>query len=230
MVTGDGDAGSVKMGEYGRASYGGANNLTDLNRKIRETCYVRREKMDVLKELPPKMRSDIWVNMSPLARAHYESAKRDIISYLRDVLGRGNAARNAARAEILVKLNMLRQIVGNAKIEIATKWVLDFLESTNRQLVVFAQHQKVQNDIAKALTEAGVKVVRIEGGQDANKRDQAVKAFQAGEAQVIVCSVRAGGTGLTPTGTRSGSACQPSPTSCSQIAMMRARHTVVGSA
>lgn len=189
----------LQIDEYGRASYGGANNLTDLNRKIRETCYVRREKMDVLTELPPKMRSDIWVDMDPLARAHYEAAKRDIISYLRDVLGRGAAARNAARAETLVKLNQLRQIVGNSKIKLATEWVLDFLESTGRQLVVFAQHQKVQNEIAKALTDAGIKVVRIEGGQDANKRDQAVKAFQAGDAQVIVCSVRAGGTGLTLT-------------------------------
>lgn len=189
----------VQYDEYGRKSYGGANNLIELNRLMRQTCYVRREKMDVLTELPAKMRSDIWMDLDPTYAKHYNAAKRDIISYLRDVLGRGDAARNAARAEILVRLNMLRQIVGKAKIQQATDWVLEFVESTGRQLVVFAQHQEVQDTIAKNLVEAGIKVARIHGGQAEDKRDQAVKDFQAGDAQVIVCSVRAGGTGLTLT-------------------------------
>jgi SWI/SNF-related matrix-associated actin-dependent regulator of chromatin subfamily A-like protein 1 len=48
----------------GKWNYEGASNLPELQRKLRETLMVRRRKVDVLKDLPPKFRQ--LVEISPV--------------------------------------------------------------------------------------------------------------------------------------------------------------------
>jgi len=59
----------------------GAANLEELNRKLRESCMIRREKKEVLSELPAKTRADLWVNINN--RPEYLKAESDLIAYLK---------------------------------------------------------------------------------------------------------------------------------------------------
>ena len=54
----------------------GASNLTELNGRLRASCYIRRFKKDVLTELPDKQRSVIEVPISN--RKEYESTRKEV--------------------------------------------------------------------------------------------------------------------------------------------------------
>ena len=54
----------------------GASNLTELNTKLRASCYIRRFKKDVLTELPDKQRSVVEVPISN--RAEYEKTRKEV--------------------------------------------------------------------------------------------------------------------------------------------------------
>lgn len=56
-------------------------NAEDLNRKLRATCYVRREKADVLPELPAKTRQTIELDIDN--RKEYAAAERDVSAWVR---------------------------------------------------------------------------------------------------------------------------------------------------
>lgn len=184
--------------DSGRSTYGGARNLVDLNRVLRQNVYVRREKMDVLTELPPKQRVSEFTTLSDSDLREYRKAKANIVAYLRDLKG-NEAAYRAGRAEVLVRLNTLRQLVGRAKIGNTVEWVDNFVESTGRKLVVFAIHQDVQEGLAKGIAEKGYVVDRIKGGMSQAQVESVVRNFQEGATQVLVCSLKAGGTGHTLT-------------------------------
>ena len=173
-------------------------NQEDFNTRLRSVCYVRRLKTEVLTDLPPKTRVEDEVDISDFWTAQYEKAERDVISWL--AANRGEfAASRAAKAQALVKLNVLRQIAGQCKIDPAVNWINEFLESTERSLVVFASHIPVQDGIYDALVGQGVSVARIHSGDNDKKVDEEIARFQAGGARVIVCSLKKGGTGHTLT-------------------------------
>lgn len=182
--------------EYGKA---GTAKLQQLNARLRRNCYVRRLKKDVLADLPSKIRHNAYVEIEDhKIRAEYSVALRDIVSYLIETKGAEKAS-IAAKAAALVRLNTLRQIAGRAKVVGATEWINEFLRETERSLVVFASHVPVQDAIYASLVEAGVPVARIHGSDSDTKVEAEKARFQNGDARVIICSLKKGGTGHTLT-------------------------------
>jgi SNF2 family DNA or RNA helicase len=180
--------------DSGRSSYTGAKNMSDLNRILRQNCYVRRVKQDVFTELPDKVRVQSFTTLDDMTLRHYRRAEANTIAWLRENKG-DLAASNAMRAEVLVRLNVLRNLAGEAKIEQAVTWARDFIESTGRSLVIFAWHISVQHALRDRLADLGV--VTILGSQKDVEDHKA--RFQSGAAKVIVCSMQAGAQGHTLT-------------------------------
>ena len=197
--------------------YRGAANLDELNQKLRQHCYVRRLKRDVLPSLPPKRRLTQWVEID--TSAEYKKAESDLVSYVRDraekKLGflasishltkeeqqeakkaRGDdAAQKAARGELLVLISKLRQIAGRGKIAVAKTWIKEYLEQVGAKLVVFAWHEGIISAIVEAFG-----ALCITGDIPTEKRQIAVERFQSDPScRVIVCNIRAGGQGITLT-------------------------------
>ena len=171
--------------------------LERLHWHLRAHCYVRRLKADVLPQLPPKRQVTIPVDLSN--EAEYRQAERDIIAWLRaqplDLRELETKVAAATRNERLVQLNKLRQLAGRGKLPAAIGWVEDFLES-GEPLVVFADHVELQH----ALVDHFADSVHVLGDDNTAARDAAVQAFQDPDGpQLIVCSLRAAGQGLTLT-------------------------------
>ena len=59
--------------------------LPHLHSELRKICYIRREKRDVLKELPDKTYSFIPIALNNIKE--YQSAENDFISYIRQERG-----------------------------------------------------------------------------------------------------------------------------------------------
>ena len=176
-----------------RSSFGwdfsGSSNLDELNDMLRRTCYVRRNKSEVLKELPDKGRYTIETSLSGKAFQQYRSAEGEYLTWL------GHEGMGSTNAQHLSKITTLKKLAGEGKIEAACEWIDTFLDSTDRKLVVFAHHTSVVDEIAERYGK-----LRVAGKDSQEARQHAVDTFQNDpNARVIVLNMKAGGVGLTLT-------------------------------
>lgn len=170
--------------------YGEGENLGALNRRLNEICYFRREKKEVLKDLPELTRSKVVTELSN--RDEYELLENDLVSWLKEYKGATDAEiRKKMRKEALVKFMNLRALAGRGKIEAAAQ----FIEDAGVPMVVFCEH----HEIVDALKERFPKAVCVTGRQNGKEKQAAVDSFQNGKRQVIICSIRSAGVGLTLT-------------------------------
>lgn len=168
----------------------GASNLNELNIKLRQNCYIRRTKDEVLKELPEKTRNVIHVEPSGKGYAEYRKAEGDLLSFLAE-----NGYRASDTAEHLKRTTILKRLAADAKMEAVIEWIDSFLESCDRKLVVFGHNVSVVDSLASRY--GGL---RVSGQDSLEDRQKAVDAFQNDpKARVIVLNLQAGGVGLTLT-------------------------------
>jgi len=195
----------------------GAAHLDELNEKLRATCYVRRRKDEVLKELPPKRRVLVPVDITN--RQKYEEVEADAISwYMQRAVEdeeflasiehlsledqkqarwrrMQDAAYRAQRAEHLTRINALKQVGAQGKLGAIIDWVTDFLENEEK-LVLFADHIAIQKTIFQEFPDSA----HIFGEDDAITRQANVDKFQTDpKCRLIICSLVAGGEGITLT-------------------------------
>jgi len=169
----------------------GASNLEELHERLRTECMIRREKKNVLEELPPVNRTSIPIEISNMSE--YRDAERDIIDYIRRNSGTKKAYK-AMKAEMIVRLNKLRGLSAKGKLDEVEKWINDFLE-TGEKLIVFAHHKSVTEELADRFD-----ALKITGNTSDEQKDEAVEAFQNNpDEKLIVISLQAGSEGITLT-------------------------------
>ena len=168
----------------------GASNLNELNMKLRQNCYIRRTKDEVLKELPAKTRNVVHVEPSGKGYAEYRKAEGDLLSFLAE-----NGYRASDTAEHLRRTTVLKRLAADAKMESVIEWIDSFLESCDRKLVVFAHNVAIVDYLAGKYGN-----LRVSGQDSMEDRQHAVDSFQKDpKARVIVLNLQAGGVGLTLT-------------------------------
>ena len=172
-----------------------AEALADLSRKLYENCMIRREKKSVLTELPEKTRTDLYVELDPESRKVYDTAAADLSEYLEIYTGCTDVEiRRKMRMEALVKFMTLRSLSAKGKVRQAVDFVNTFL-ANGKPLILFCSY----HEIVDALKKAFPKAVSVTGRDSLVEKQAAVDSFQNGHAQLIVCSIKAAGVGLTLT-------------------------------
>lgn len=173
--------------------FNGASNKEELHKKLTETIMIRRKKADVLKDLPDKIYS--YVPMEISNAKEYRKAEDEFISYLVETKGE-KAAKKAAEAEHLVKIEALKQLCIKGKIAQAIDWIRNFIEE-DKKLVVFTTHKET---VALLMKEFQKVAVKVDGSVSSSKRNEAVEAFQNNPTvKLFVGNIQAAGTGLTLT-------------------------------
>lgn len=194
----------------------GASNLKELNRKLRETCMVRRQKADVLTELPAKQRVFIPVELDSIHRAKYQDAVENFVFWMEELKAKKLKEKaknvppgtvletvwltqpqyNPSYPEQLVKIEILKQLAAKGKLATVKEWITDFLE-TGEKLVVFAHHKEIIADLAKHFAE---KCTILVGDTPMQERQAAVDKFQSDpDCQLFIGSTKAAGVGITLT-------------------------------
>jgi SWI/SNF-related matrix-associated actin-dependent regulator 1 of chromatin subfamily A len=184
--------------QFGRR-FKGPDAHVRLHWHLRSRCFVRRLKVDVLPQLPPKTRTVVPVELDN--EAEYRLAEHDVIAWLRsrplDLSELDAKVAAALRAERLVRLNALKKLAARGKLHAALAWIHDFCSSGER-LVVFARHREIQRAVVDRFPHA----LHILGEDTHAARDASLNAFQAAgssDNQLIVCSIEVAGQGLTLT-------------------------------
>jgi SWI/SNF-related matrix-associated actin-dependent regulator 1 of chromatin subfamily A len=174
--------------------FSGASNIPELHAKLTASIMIRRKKCDVLKDLPPKVRSVVPVEINN--RREYASAEANFIEWVHSEYGeeKANTARNA---EALVRIEGLKQLATKGKLDVCVTWIRDFLAS-GEKLVVFCTHQNVVDRLMKEFSGCAV---RIDGTVPPGpKRQAAVDAFQNNpKITLLAGNLIAAGVGLTLT-------------------------------
>jgi len=201
-------------GAYGW-DFSGAANLEELHKKLRSMCYIRRDKEQVLKELPEMQIQNILVDITN--RSEYKKAVNNFLDYLKNELQENQEfidslkglseeeikkakkqwhqekISKAKSAEHLVKLNVLKQIIGKGKMKAAIDFIHNII--VNEKLVVFTVHKDMTNLIAEHFN-----CSKIDGTVKAEDRQKIVNDFQNNpETKLVVINIAAGREGLTLT-------------------------------
>lgn len=168
-------------------------NLDRLSAELYSRCMIRREKSKVLTQLPDKTRTDLIVDISN--REEYNLAADDLAEYLRRYTECDDRdIRRKMRMEALVKFMTLRSLSAKGKVKQSVDFIRTFL-ANGKPLIVFCSLHEIVDKFKKAFPAA----VCVTGRDSTHAKQAAVDAFQQGMAQLIICSIKAAGVGLTLT-------------------------------
>ena len=173
---------------------------------------LRRTKEAVAPELPPRLEVERFVELSAEERRLYEQirlASLAAIGRVREATPH-DAVAHDDRFQILAALTRLRQLAchprllddtspaGSSKLDALIE-LLTTQKETGHHTLVFSQFTRLLDLAEPRIAAAGLRFLRLDGTTAADERERRVTAFQAGEADVFLISLRAGGFGLTLT-------------------------------
>ncbi len=165
----------------------GASNTEELNKHLTSTVMIRRLKKDVLKDLPPKMRSVVPLEIDN--RGTYRVVLREF--------RKQKEAGSLSGADILAQIESLKQLAVQGKMVQAINWIKDYLEIQDSKLVVFATHKFVIDALMK---EFGNVAVKIDGSVPTAKRLAVVDRFQSDDSvHLFIGNIKAAGVAITLT-------------------------------
>ncbi len=185
------------------------DNRREQLRRLVQPFILRRRKSEVLKDLPPKTEITLTVQLPPDERAFYEALRRNAIEKLIESGEEVQAGQQHLR--ILAEIMRLRRaachptladksagFTNSAKLELFGEIVDELLENGHKALV-FSQFVGHLEILEKYLKKKKVSYQYLDGSTPLKKREQRIDAFQAGEGDIFLISLKAGGTGLNLT-------------------------------
>tara|TARA_R110002096_G_scaffold238581_10_gene430196 strand:- start:14385 stop:17321 length:2937 start_codon:yes stop_codon:yes gene_type:complete len=180
-----------------------------LTRRVKP-FLLRRKKIEVVSELPPKTEIDHPVEMTRKQADVYESVRVAMHKKVKSEI----AERGLARSQIVIldALMKLRQICCDPRLaklgEEGLTWqhsaklaelmeLLPDMLGDGHRILVFSQFTSMLKLIEEQLHAAKIDHVKLTGSTQ--NRGRAVDAFQSGKVPLFLISLRAGGTGLNLT-------------------------------
>ncbi|MFN8611196.1 MAG: DEAD/DEAH box helicase [Vulcanimicrobiota bacterium] len=181
-----------------------ATNLNASQRRLKRLVspfLLRRTKSEVLAELPPRTEVTLLVDLSTQERSLYEQLRRQAEQGLRE---------QGSRFELLAHLTRLRQACSHPRLvldqpgltssKLAAFWELfEDLRAGRHRCLVFSQFTRLLDLLQAELLQRGVSFQRLDGSTPVAERRMRVDAFQDGQGELFLISLKAGGTGLNLT-------------------------------
>ncbi|MCT2534694.1 DEAD/DEAH box helicase [Aquibacillus koreensis] len=177
--------------------------------KMIRPFLLRRVKKDVLKELPDKIEtvtfSELTNQQKNLYLAYLERIQKESKE---SIQGEGF---QKSRMKILAGLTRLRQLCchpslflddyngDSGKLQQLVEIVSNGMEN-GRRMLIFSQFTSMLSIIREQLTNAGLDFFYLDGQTAPKERVNMVDQFNQGEADIFLISLKAGNTGLNLTG------------------------------
>lgn len=195
-------AGPIEKAQDKRAEAGARTRL----RRLTSPFILRRTKTQVLTELPPRTEIVLPVELSAEESALYESLRRQAL----DKLAALEAPEGQKSIEILAEMMRLRRACCNpelvapgagivsSKLAAFARLTEDLLENRHKVLV-FSQFVDHLTLIRGYLDKQGIRYQYLDGATPMQERKKRVDAFQAGDGDMFLISLKAGGVGINLT-------------------------------
>jgi len=167
--------GAPKETIYG-VKFKGASNVEEL-RKLASPYFIRRTKAEVLKELPAKQVEAVYLEPKQITKS-----TEQFIKELEE------------KVKSKLPLNMDTLYLYHDKRENVLRYIKDFLEDTDKKLIIFGWHKFVVDDLTNELQNYGA--LKYYGGMGDYERENTIKAFKSFQCRVLVANMAAGGVGI----------------------------------
>ena len=170
---------------------------------------LRRTKERILKELPPKVEHDVYLELTEKQKAFYNRTVEEV----RSTIDAAYKQKTASQAKIiaLTAIMRLRQICLSPglllpdtkeispKIEFLRDKLAELQEESHSALV-FSQFTSFLDIVEDELRSGGFRIFRLDGSTPVLKRKDIVESFQGcADSAVFLLSLKAGGQGLNLT-------------------------------
>jgi len=170
---------------------------------------LRRTKAEVAPELPARSEILVPIALSSQEAELYEDARLATVAMLDKSKKQGEDDKR--RFEVLAALTRLRLLASHPKLYDPTSPVassklqrllelVDELRSEGHRALVFSQFTSHLALVRAELDRTNVPYLYLDGATPAKDRAELVRRFQAGEAELFLISLKAGGTGINLTG------------------------------
>lgn len=171
-----------------------ASNLKELNYKLWQHCFFRREKSKVLTQLPDKVRQIVSCEITN--RKEYMDAERDLIDYLKRYKEADDEKiQKSLKGEVMVRIGILKDITARGKLKEVIDFVKDLREN-GKKIILFCNLHEIVDRLMIAFPSA----VCVTGRQNMQEKQASVDAFQKNpKTDVIICSIKAASAGITLT-------------------------------
>ncbi len=182
-------------------------------KRIVSPFILRRLKSTVLTELPAKTEITLSVTLSKDEQALYEAVRQKAEALTDDLMGSTGGSpkgKGQKHLEILKEIMRLRQACCNpklidpsstitsSKLTLFADIVTELIEN-NHKTLVFSQFTSHLALIKEYLDRQNIAYQYLDGSTPQSKRKKAVEAFQRGEGDLFLISLKAGGSGLNLT-------------------------------
>ncbi|MEY2892455.1 MAG: hypothetical protein RJA98_2363 [Pseudomonadota bacterium] len=177
-------------------------------RRLIAPFILRRTKAQVLDDLPPRTELVLKVEPEAAEQAHYEALRRDTLIAAQKSLSGDGAGQ--AHLNILAGLTKLRRAacdprlvsphisLPGAKVRAFAELAAELVANGHKALV-FSQFVDFLALLREPLDAAGIPYQYLDGSTPAAERTRRVDAFQAGQGELFLISLKAGGFGLNLT-------------------------------
>ena len=184
----------------------GNQQAKQLLKKLIQPFILRRTKTQVLTELPPRTEITLQVELSDEERHVYEALRQEAL----EKLASSGEGADGSSLKVLTEITRLRrfcchpslvlrqQEMQGSKLQVFSDTLTEILDNRHKVLV-FSQFVDHLALVREVLEQRDIAYQYLDGSTPPVERKRRVDAFQSGEGDVFLISLKAGGTGLNLT-------------------------------
>ncbi len=183
----------------------GYKNLDKVGETLKPVL-IRRQKKDVLDELPQRLEKNLFVPMTE-AQMHLHEEYRDVVARIAQKWRRYGFLTEADQRRLMIALQMMRMSCNSTflvdhETDHSTKpdellaTLADVLESEDNKVVIFSQWTRTHELITRRMNGHGWGHVFFHGGVPSRKRKTLIEQFREDPNCRLFLSTDAGGVGL----------------------------------
>lgn len=184
-----------------RFVYDGVSNVLELQQKLRQFCMIRREKSEVLTELPEKIIEETYFELDNIKE--YKKLERDIVEWWREKVRLNEVLTPEQKKAYLdnsgfkqieefTKIEYLKQASAKFKLKQAIQWIDNTLEQ-KKKLIIFAHHIEIIDSLHNTYKDCSVV---LKGGMNKDVQNIVNEFKNNSQKKLFIGSLMAAGTGL----------------------------------
>jgi SNF2 family DNA or RNA helicase len=186
-----------------RRKEGGIRNPERFKEFVKD-IIIRRERTEVMKELPLINRTKLSFQLEAMEKQVYESEVSEFVKWYNQYIIDGTEE-SIDGLELLAKMSRMRHLAGLGKIPATLGFVEEFIEDTDRKLVIFVHHKDVGRILYDELkkkydngtdSELRIPIRKLTAEMSGEERFLVQEEFNTTPRMILVASTLASGEGL----------------------------------
>lgn len=173
-------------------------------REYTKEIIIRREYNDVMDEFPDVTRNIHYTELDNINQETYDHLESDFVKWYNGLVmaGEEDEAYKPGEDNILARLARMRHITGLAKIPATCAFVEEFIENTDRKLVIFVHHQDVgkilYDKVRQLVRDNGehIEVMQLHSALSPENRFTLAEQFNKAKRAFLIASTQASGEGI----------------------------------